>query len=229
MTPSVGEISLRLGCAAAAGFVLGWERERHGRPAGLRTNMLACIASAIAMLVSEILLARTADSSWAIAIRADPARLGAGILTGFGFLGAGTIIRHENFVRGVTTAATVWFGAVLGLAFGSGLLLVGALGTAVALVVLMILPAFEKGLPSDWYAILTVSGALHLLKEDNLKQQVEHSGIKVLRMKLNYDVSRQEKTVICDLKLTRGEAFDVSTRLAEGLVRAPGVTRVEWA
>src|SRR5438477_5568478 len=105
MTPiPIPEMFLRILMAFLAGFVVGWERESHGRPAGLRTTILACVASAVAMMVSQVLFvesaAATATGSW----RPDPARLGAGILTGIGFLGAGTILRQANFVRGITTA-----------------------------------------------------------------------------------------------------------------------------
>src|SRR4249919_296017 len=98
---SYNDMFLRLLMAFLAGAAIGWERESHGRPAGLRTTILACVASAVAMIISEVLFvesaAATATGSW----RPDPARLGAGILTGIGFLGAGTILRHANFVRGV--------------------------------------------------------------------------------------------------------------------------------
>src|SRR5438874_967575 len=120
-------MALRLSLAFAAGFIVGWERESHGRPAGLRTNILACVAAAVAMVLSEVLFiqsAAAATGSW----RPDPARLGAGILTGIGFLGAGTILRHANVIRGVTTAASLWFVTVLGLAFGSGQIALGLIG-----------------------------------------------------------------------------------------------------
>src|SRR5438477_324936 len=115
---SFSDMLLRLLLAFLAGMAVGWERESHGRPAGLRTNILACVASAVAMIVSEMLFAKSAAATATGNWRPDPARLGAGILTGIGFLGAGTIIRHGNFVRGVTTAASLWFVTVLGLAFG---------------------------------------------------------------------------------------------------------------
>src|SRR5262245_24444538 len=100
---SLDEMFLRVIVAFIAGALIGWERESHGRPAGLRTTILACVASAVAMIVSEVLFVEsastvTASGSW----RPDPARLGAGILTGIGFLGAGTILKHDDAVRGVT-------------------------------------------------------------------------------------------------------------------------------
>src|SRR5512141_2478593 len=91
------DMLLRIGLAFAAGFAVGWERESHGRPAGLRTNILACVAAAVAMLVS-VNLSTTAANTLTGSVRADPARLGAGILAGMGFLGGGTILRQENFI-----------------------------------------------------------------------------------------------------------------------------------
>src|SRR5882724_4853546 len=103
------EILLRILCAFFAGFIVGFERSERGRPAGLRTTILTCVVSAMVMIISEKLFvesgAAVAGGNW----RPDPARLGAGVLTGIGFLGAGTIMRQENIVRGVTTAACLWF------------------------------------------------------------------------------------------------------------------------
>src|SRR5437867_8496223 len=92
---SIPDIFLRLLLAFGAGFLVGWERESHGRPAGLRTNILACTAAALAMLISEVLFTQSAASAGSGSWRPDPARLGAGILTGIGFLGGGTILRHD--------------------------------------------------------------------------------------------------------------------------------------
>src|SRR5947208_7485676 len=148
---SYADMFLRLLMAFLAGLAIGWERESHGRPAGLRTTILACVASAVAMMVSEILFAQSAATNPSASWRPGPARLGAGILTGIGFLGAGTILRHENVIRGVTTAATLWFVTVLGLAFGSGEFSLGFIGFGIALVTLFVLPRFEKHIRSDWY------------------------------------------------------------------------------
>src|SRR5512133_1704068 len=134
----IGEILIRLSLAFGAGLLVGWERESHGRPAGLRTNILACLAAAISMMVAQKLLADTGAGANP-GIRADPARLGAGVLAGIGFLGAGTILRHENYIRGVTTAATLWTVTILGLAFGAGFFALGGIGVAFTIVALLFL------------------------------------------------------------------------------------------
>jgi putative Mg2+ transporter-C (MgtC) family protein len=227
MTPlSLGEVCLRLFLAFLAGFLVGWERESHGRPAGLRTNILACVASAAAMMVSHELLTQVAGA--ATAVRADPARLGAGILTGIGFLGAGTILRHENIVRGVTTAASLWFVTVLGLAFGTGLFALGGIGTALALFALYVLPRLERKARRDWYVALTVTMTLEGPSEKVVKEAIESKGPAVQSMKLSYDLEKKQKTVTCDLKLKRADRFDLSNEVVTTLTQSPGVLQVAW-
>src|SRR5688500_5452166 len=102
MPVDLPESLLRIGLAFVSGAILGLERESRGRPAGLRTIALVCVASALAAILSENYYRESfrgdfASQNW----HPDPARLAAGILTGIGFLGAGVIIQQENWVRGV--------------------------------------------------------------------------------------------------------------------------------
>src|SRR3989338_1113510 len=97
----------RIGFSLGAGLILGLERESHGRAAGLKTTVLACVASCLAMILSENFYLESAGAAGVF--RPDRARLAAGILTGIGFLGAGAIIRQGTLVRGVTTAAVLWY------------------------------------------------------------------------------------------------------------------------
>ncbi len=120
---------LRLLLAAALGSVIGYQRERAGKPAGLRTHILICIGSALF----------TIGSLYGFGVTADPARVAAGIVAGIGFLGAGAIMRREEgIVEGLTTAATIWAVAAIGLAAGAGLYLVSAVTAAVVLIVLLL-------------------------------------------------------------------------------------------
>lgn len=225
---TVREMLFRLLAAFVAGFLVGWERESHGRPAGLRTNIIACVAAALAMVLSESLFvqsaAATASGSW----RPDPARLGAGILTGIGFLGAGTILRHANLIRGVTTAASLWFVTVLGLTLGSGEFGLGLIALVLALIALYILPRFEKNIQSDWYATLGVSLALEGLDEQALRQRIEAAGPVVKAVRFRYDFEKKQKTVWCDLKMNRGKVEEASRRIVADLSQCPGVVRVSW-
>jgi putative Mg2+ transporter-C (MgtC) family protein len=114
-TPTIGwaEVLLRLFVAAALGGLIGLERELRERQAGLRTHLLVCVGSALFTLVSAY-----GFSDWGV--RVDPTRIAAQIVTGIGFLGAGAIIRQGLSVRGLTTAATLWLVAAIGMAVGAG-------------------------------------------------------------------------------------------------------------
>jgi len=102
------EMIARLVLAALLGGLIGYEREAHGRPAGLRTHILVCVGSTIFTIVSTSFTGA----------RSDPARIASQIVSGIGFLGAGTIIRQGSMVRGLTTAASLWTIAAIGMAVG---------------------------------------------------------------------------------------------------------------
>ena len=120
-------IVLRLLLATALGAIIGFQRERAKKPAGLRTHILICLGAALF----------TAASIYGFGPASDPARVAAGVLVGIGFLGAGAIIRTgEGIVAGLTTAATIWAVAAIGLAAGAGLYVVAAVATALILIVL---------------------------------------------------------------------------------------------
>lgn len=222
------DIALRTLAAFGAGMLLGWERESRGRPAGLRTTILTCVASAVAMMISEALFIQAAAAPGAGSWRPDPARLGAGILTGIGFLGAGTIIRHENFIRGVTTAATLWFSTVLGLAIGSGEFLVAGPAMVVALVTLFLLPPLEKHIQADHYSSLTLAGDMEQLDETILRKRLENAGVTVLKFTVDYDCPQRHKTVVYDLRLKRPDRFEKSAQILRDFAALPGVSRVKW-
>ncbi|HET6194607.1 MAG TPA: MgtC/SapB family protein [Acetobacteraceae bacterium] len=111
------EMTLRMLLAFMLGALLGWERERAGRPAGLRTFMMVTAGSAAFTLVSIYGFA-------GLGTVRDPARVAAQIVTGIGFLGAGTIWRTTSTVRGLTTAAGIWFAAAVGMMAGAGMYLI---------------------------------------------------------------------------------------------------------
>jgi len=123
------DLVLRLVIAALLGGLVGFEREHAEKPAGLRTLLLVCVGSALFTIASKFGFGDSADA----------ARVAAGIVAGIGFLGAGTILRGEGAVVGITTAATIWAVAAIGLAVGAGLYLVAVVTTAIALISLRLL------------------------------------------------------------------------------------------
>jgi putative Mg2+ transporter-C (MgtC) family protein len=228
MPPTLSEIVIRLLVAFGAGFLVGWEREAHGRPAGLRTNILACVASATAMCLSELLMHETSAASIAGGIRADPARLGAGVLTGIGFLGAGTIIRHEQFIRGVTTAATLWLITILGLAFGSGHFALGTMGLALALPTLHLLPMLERRIAGNWYGTLTITGDLDALRQTEIQRLLQDHEVTVRTVQLIKDLEQRRMTLIFGIKCHRPDRLELPRQLVDAVAAHGGVRQVKW-
>ena len=129
----------RLGLALLLGGAVGWERERHGKPAGLRTNVLICVGAA---LLTELSVA-LADHG-ALPFQGDPARISAQIVSGIGFLGAGTIIQARGSVTGLTTAATLWVVAAIGMTVGAHAYLEAIGATLLVLMILVPLSRVER-------------------------------------------------------------------------------------
>ena len=132
---------IRLVLAFILGSVIGLEREAKGRSAGLRTHILVCVGSSLIMLVS-IYVYHVYKGQTSI----DPARIAAGVVTGIGFLGAGAIIRSAEGSRGLTTAASVWVSAAIGLAVGCGYFIAAIFSTAVVFFALSLLKKAESKL-----------------------------------------------------------------------------------
>ncbi|MBD3263667.1 MAG: hypothetical protein GF375_01015 [Candidatus Omnitrophica bacterium] len=132
---------LRIFLAFILGCVIGWEREKKKRRAGFRTHILVATGSCLIMLVS-IYIYEMYEKSIAV----DPSRIAAGVITGIGFLGAGTIIRSKEGVKGLTTAASVWVSSAIGLATGCGYFSAALVGTFIAYFSLSFLKKIEEGI-----------------------------------------------------------------------------------
>ena len=133
------EFVLRLALAVIFGGLIGFERELSNHPAGLRTHILVCVTSALIMITSERMFARYSDI-----VNIDPMRLGAQIISGIGFLGAGAIIKEGVTIKGLTTAACLWSVACVGIALGVGFYFGAAATTAVLFSVLIFLRKLER-------------------------------------------------------------------------------------
>lgn len=148
------EIIKRLILSAILGGLIGVEREINNRPAGLRTHVLVTLGSTLVMLVSIDGLSRIND----IAVLSDPYRLAAQVVSGIGFLGAGTIMRTGNNINGLTTAASLWVCAGIGLAIGTGYYLGGIVTVAIVLITLMNLGFIEKRFLKKKYKTIEIIG-----------------------------------------------------------------------
>ena len=135
------EVVLRLLLAVLLSGLVGLEREAKGRAAGFRTHILVCVGSCLVMLTGIYL-----TSCYLSSVKIDPTRLAGQVVSGIGFLGAGTIIQFRDSVRGLTTAASVWTAAGIGLAVGCGFYVGAVATTGLVLVVLLALHGVEHRL-----------------------------------------------------------------------------------
>jgi putative Mg2+ transporter-C (MgtC) family protein len=163
--------------AAFAGALIGLERTYHGRPAGFRTHVLVCTASSLLMVLSTHQAAVFSGLPLE-SIRVDPARMAQGIMTGIGFLGAGVIMKEGLSVRGLTTAASIWITAAIGIVIGAGFYAAAAVATLLTLATLSVFRWLERIFPSLVFARLTVRSprATHLT-EDALTNLIHEQGI----------------------------------------------------
>ena len=129
-------VLVRVGAAMLCGVMIGWERESLGKPAGLRTNTLICLGACMYMMLGTFVSLPGIAGS-------DPSRIGAQVVTGVGFLGAGTIIHGRGSIHGLTSAATIWVTAAVGVTCGAGFVLSALLFTVALLTVLMGLGRLE--------------------------------------------------------------------------------------
>jgi putative Mg2+ transporter-C (MgtC) family protein len=143
-------IAAHLFGALVAGGVIGLERSFHGRPAGFRTHALVCLASSLLMLLTVY------EMKWLSlpleSVRTDPTRMAQGIMTGIGFLGAGVIFKEGLSIRGLTTAASIWITAAIGILVGVGFYFPAVLATMLTLGTLSLFRMIESSMPSESYA-----------------------------------------------------------------------------
>src|SRR5689334_3584534 len=168
--------------ALAIGASIGFERTFHGRPAGFRTHALVCVASALLMIVT-VYQGQWVNFVERDAIRTDPTRMAQGIMTGIGFLGAGVIFKEGLTVRGLTTAASIWITAAIGILIGIGFYFPAVLGAVITLAVLAIFRFIESKLPSEFYAnhVLRFERG-HVMSENDLRKLIGDYGFSIANL-----------------------------------------------
>ena len=189
------ELVIRLLLAAVLGALIGAEREYHGRSAGLRTQLLVALGSALAMVVSLQFAEAYGRHPVTSVIRVDPARVAYGVMTGIGFIGAGAIIRYEIGIRGLTTAASLWCTAAIGLACGFGMYGLAAITTALVIFALLVLSKLDQYIPSRGYKTVEIS--LPASEQDNaarLKALLVERGARIANFEYTYHADSQSET-----------------------------------
>lgn len=220
------ELAERLALTLLAGILIGLDRDEHGRPAGLRTTLLVCLAASLAMIQVNLLLDLTGKAKDSF-VMLDLMRLPLGILTGVGFIGGGAILRRESGVIGVTTAATLWFVTVIGLCFGGGQIGLGVVGTVLALIVLQLLKRVENLFPRDHRAKLVLTATTDSLGSA-VEQQLAAAGIRIASRNLAYENALQETRLELGLRWrARGRSAPPPDFLS-GLARRSEVRHLAW-
>ena len=189
--PEYLDIASRLFAALVIGGLIGLERTYRGRPAGFRTHALVCLSTSLLMLIT-VYETRWFPGITQGRISLDPTRMAQGIMTGIGFLGAGTIMREGMSVRGLTTAASLWITAAIGILVGIGFYFPALFATLLTLITLSLFRWVENRVPSEFYAHLMLRFALHAaLPETEISRVLEEHGFTMRRVsyRLDYDAN----------------------------------------
>lgn len=222
------ESLLKLALATACGAVIGLEREARGRPAGLRTNALVCLASSLLIVISRTGALVGLEGPDNFMLNVDPARMGAGIVTGIGFLGAGAILRiRESLVRGLTTAASIWFVAAIGIAVGMGAYVLAVASTVLALLILTLLNRLERRLSAPVYRtlILTVVNAQRADTEQRCRDLLKAKRMRV--QQVTYRIDNRESSTVLEFSLRTDQELDTA-ELVGAVAGYGGVSAVDW-
>jgi len=198
------EIILKLLLATLFGGLIGLERETHGRAAGLRTHILVCVGSCLIMLTSLFIY-----HAYKHIAPCDPGRIAAGVVTGIGFLGAGTILRYRGSVMGLTTAASIWTVAAIGLATGSGFYYAGILTTVIVLITLFFISKLEYVLiRKDWYKTLVIESKIDENQLHSIREALERYNAVINKLEIEKIPERNLSRVRFDIKLTSSKFDD---------------------
>ena len=223
------ELAGRLLAAASLGALVGLERDLHGRSAGLRTHALVSLGAAIFTILSYFVAGALTSEGLAGIPQHDPGRIAAQVVTGIGFLGAGTILKSHFSVRGLTTASCLWLVAAVGMTCGMGLYGLALGATGLALLFLVAVRQLERYLPRDRYHELCVQfrGREHVAA---IRELVLETGAAVLASSVSYDYEGGTTKVQFSLRLRDTKrARDVSAPILACLDEAGlPLVRIDW-
>lgn len=211
----------RLVLAAILSGSIGFEREFHGRAAGFRTHILLCVGSTLIMLTSmhmfDLYLGK---------VVIDPGRIAAGVITGIGFLGAGTIMHSKASIRGLTTAASLWVVAGIGLAVGSGLFFGAIVTTAITIITLMVFARFEQVMiRKDWYKNIVIETKEGIDQIKIIRSILGEWNIEITDFEVDHARESGNMILRFGLKL---HSRKHNNELIEEIGRLSGVSNVKW-
>lgn len=221
------DVALRLLLTVIGGGLIGLNREERGQTAGLRTNLLVCLAASISMIQANLLLGVVGKSSNSFVVL-DLMRLPLGILSGMGFIGAGAILRKGNLVHGVTTAATLWFVTVMGLCFGGGQVYLGLTALALAIIILGVLRRMEKLCKQQLHATLTILTGLNAPSETEITDALLAGGYKINSSSVTFGEDATLLEMTCEISWFSREPDTYSFIFLKELTKRFGLIKADW-
>lgn len=219
------DVLARIALALVAGGLIGVDRSESGKTAGLRTTILVCLAACLSMLQVNALLLQAGKPEGAFSVL-DLMRLPLGILTGMGFIGGGAILHRDGLVSGVTTAATLWCVTVIGLCIGGGQLSLGALGLAIALLVVWPLRFVERRLAGVRTALVTVEYPLGSAAREQLAAKLRDAGFTCRTKSFCETAARPVREEELFVQWCEAAGADVMLKQLMRIVESAGMTSV---
>lgn len=196
------EVIFRLILAAVLGGIVGAERESENKNAGFRTNILVCIASALTMITSEYIF-----NKYSGVANIDPARLGAQVISGIGFLGAGAIIRDGFGIKGLTTAASLWAVACVGLACGIGFYEGAIFATLIIIIVLLTLKRLGNKMKHNSDYVLIINSLSLPQQISNITSILSKNNIGIDKIMISEDKIMEAKNYLIKIILNKYKKY----------------------
>lgn len=218
-------IFAKLLLAALAGAAIGFEREMHGRPAGLRTHLLVAVASCLMMILSEGFTVKYGAVSANGPLRIDPSRVAAQIVAGIGFIGAGVILKEGLSVRGLTTAACLWLAAGLGMGYGMGAFFPTSIAVLIGLLGLVLLKKLEPYIKKDRYLSISVTCSTDSDLYQTLEGIFDAHKMRLTNVACDHDLVRRE--IRYDFTLTQHRRR-MGRELSTAIAALAGVRKIRY-
>ncbi|MGN6370883.1 MAG: MgtC/SapB family protein [Phycisphaerae bacterium] len=225
--PDLPDLCWRIALTLLAGILIGLNRSEHGKPAGIRTVMLVALASCFAMILANLLMTTTGKDASSF-VQLDTMRLPLGVLTGMGFIGAGTILRRGNLIVGVTTAATLWYVTILGFCFGAGQFALGGVSLLLGLAILWIVRQLEEFFPQRQRATVTLTTTLDGPSDGELRRLVQDSKYEIDSWAVAYSYARANRKIKCVVTWPALPSDTSVPPFVEKLRETPGIQKLQW-
>jgi putative Mg2+ transporter-C (MgtC) family protein len=222
-----GEVAYRLGMTVIAGLVIGFNRGERGRPAGMRTTLLVCLAASIAMIQANLLMNTTGKASDSFIVM-DLMRFPLGILSGMGFIGAGAILRKGDLVLGITTAATLWYVTVMGLCIGGGQVALGMAAMVIGITALWGLKQVENRLRHEMRGRLKIAVSDSSLTDGRLRELMAEHHIRIHSWGISYFREPKLREINCELEWRAPDDRHAPPSIIDRLQSEPAIVRLDW-